>query len=64
MNTKHEISFNINGPVQDLTELMKDAGPELYVETMDGRTVPVCRIEKHPDCPDELFAAVLKALMK
>ena len=64
MNTKHEISFNINGPVQDLTELMKDAVPELYVETMDGRTVPVCRIEKHPDCPDELFQAVLKALMK
>lgn len=64
MITKHEISFNIKGPVPDLMELMKDAGPELYVETMDGRMVPVCRLEKHPDCPDELFAAVLKSLLK
>lgn len=64
MKTKHEISFNINGPVPDFAELMKDAVPELYVETMDGRVVPVCRIEKHPDCPDELFKAVLKSLMK
>lgn len=60
-----ECSAKITGDFDGLfKELMKDVELTLYVEAVDGRVIPVCRLVKDPDCPEELFQAIIKELLQ
>ena len=64
MAAKKTYSANITGDFSGLVkDLMKDAEPTIYVEALDGRMIPVCRLVKDPDCPEELFEAVIRQLL-
>ena len=63
---KEEIKFsaNITGDFDGLMKQFLDIDPTLYVEAVDGRVIPVCRLVREPDCPPELFEAVIKEMLK
>lgn len=64
MKTGHTFSANITGDFDGLFKELMDSDPTLYVEAVDGRIIPVCRIVKDPDCPQELFDAIVKHLLQ
>ena len=57
-----EFSADIQGDFSALREMCLDETMTIYIE-VDGATVPVADIKRHPDCPKELFEKFLKALL-
>ena len=61
-----ELSFEIKsdeGVRKALEELFSDEGVEtIYIEKVNGDLFPVANIERHPDCPKDIYEAWKRSL--
>ena len=57
-----EFSADIQGDFSALREMCLDETMTIYIE-VDGATVPVADIKRHPDCSRELYAEFIKSLL-
>ena len=65
------ISFDIpNTPqnqaaFEELRRLSENEPATIYADYDDsGETKPICNVERHPDCPVEIYNAFLKSLLQ
>ena len=62
----NEITFEVKGDFRELHEaLMATDGVEtIYIEKQNGELLPVANIERHPDCPEHIYEALIRSILK
>lgn len=66
---EHVLSFEIpqtpenEKAFEQLKQMSLDAPTTLYADYDDKGVKPICNIQRHPDCPKEIYEAFIKSIL-